>query len=134
MKGIGFDVLNNIIDLAFFIDMVVNFRTTFYDIQTGDEIFDSKRTFMAYFKGRFLIDLLSTVPFDNIVSIFTTSSSTILQLFSLLKMVRISRLNRIIERLNVAQDMKNALKLFKLIFMIIIYVHCLACLWYVIVT
>lgn len=134
MKGIGFDVLNNIIDLAFFIDMVVNFRTTFYDIQTGDEIFDSKRTFMAYFKGRFFIDLLSTVPFDNIVSIFTTSSSTILQLFSLLKMVRISRLNRIIERLNVAQDMKNALKLFKLIFMIIIYVHCLACLWYVIVT
>ena len=29
--------------------------------------------------------------------------------------------------------MKNALKLFKLIFMIIIYIHCLACLWYVIV-
>ena len=30
--------------------------------------------------------------------------------------------------------MKNALKLFKLIFVIIIYIHCLACLWYVIVT
>ena len=133
MKGTGFDVLNNVIDFAFLVDIVVNFRTTFYDIQTGDEVFDSKRTCTAYLKGRFLIDILSTVPFDNIVSIFTTSSSTILQLFSLLKMVRISRLNRIIERLNVAQDMKNSLKLFKLIFMIIIYVHCLACLWYVIV-
>ena len=65
--------------------------------------------------------------------IFTKSSSPILQLFSLLKLVRISRLGRIIERMNVTQDIKNALKLFKLIFVIIIYIHCLACLWFVIV-
>ena len=30
--------------------------------------------------------------------------------------------------------MKNALKLFKLIFMIVVYIHVLACLWFVIVS
>ena len=133
MKLPAFYVVNSLIDLVFLLDIIVNFRTTFYDIETGDEVFDSKRTGKMYLKGRFTIDLLSTIPFDNIALIFTKSSSPILQLFSLLKLVRISRLGRIIERMNVTQNTKNALKLFKLIFVIIIYIHCLACLWFVIV-
>lgn len=94
-------MLNTFIDFVFLLDIVVNFRTTFYDIETGDEVFDSKRTGREYLKGRFAIDLLSTIPFDNITAIFSDSSSPILQLFSLLKLVRISRLGRIIERMNV---------------------------------
>jgi len=119
---------------VFLTDIVVNFRTTYHDYETGDEIFNTTLTARMYLRGRFTIDLLSTIPFDNIGAIFTSSSSPVLQLFSLLKLVRISRLGRIIERMNVTQDMKNALKLFKLIFVIIIYIHCLACLWYIIVT
>lgn len=134
MKATSFVLLNSLIDFFFLLDIIVNFRTTFYDIETGDEVFDSKRTGKKYLKSRFTIDLLSTIPFDNIALLFTSSSSPVLQLFSLLKLVRISRLGRIIERMNVTQDMKNALKLFKLIFVIIIYIHCLACLWYFIVT
>jgi len=133
MKLPAFYVVNSLIDFVFLLDIIVNFRTTFYDIETGDEVFDSKRSGKLYLKGRFTVDLLSTIPFDNIALIFTKSSSPILQLFSLLKLVRISRLGRIIERMNVTQDIKNALKLFKLIFVIIIYIHCLACLWFVIV-
>lgn len=133
MKRPLFYVVNSVIDLFFLMDIIVNFRTTFYDIETGDEVFDARRTGLVYLKGRFTVDLLSTIPFDNIALIFTQSSSPVLQLFSLLKLVRISRLGRIIERLNVTQDMKNALKLFKLIFVIIIYIHGLACLWFVIV-
>lgn len=134
MRTPGFYVLNSLIDFVFLLDIIVNFRTTFYDIETGDEVFDPKRTGKRYLRSRFTVDLLSTIPFDTIALIFSSSSSPILQLFSLLKLVRISRLGIIIERMNVTQDMKNALKLFKLIFVIIIYIHCLACLWYVIVT
>ena len=36
--------------------------------------------------------------------------------------------------MNVTQNTKNALKLFKLILVMILYIHCLACLWFVIVT
>ena len=133
MKAPGFYVLNSLIDFFFLLDIIVNFRTTFYDIETGNEVFDSKRTGQKYLRSRFTVDFLSTVPFDTIALLFTSSSSPLLQLFALLKLVRISRLGPIIERMNVTQDVKNALKLFKLIFVIIIYIHCLACLWYVIV-
>lgn len=133
MKLPAFFVVNGLIDFVFLLDIVVNFRTTFYDSETGDEVYDVKRTSRMYLRGRFTVDLLSTIPFDTFALLFTASESPVLQLFSLLKLVRISRLGRIIERMNVTQDMKNALKLFKLIFMIIIYIHCLACLWYVIV-
>ena len=133
MKLPAFVVVNSLIDFVFLLDIIVNFRTTFYDHETGDENFDFIMTAKMYLRGRFTIDLLSTIPFDNIALLFTQSSSPVLQLFSLLKLVRISRLGRIIERMNVTQDMKNALKLFKLIFVIIIYIHCLACLWYIIV-
>lgn len=102
MKAPSFYVINTWIDLVFFMDIIINFRTTFYDIETGDEVFDSKRTGRMYLKGRFTIDLLSTIPFDNVAAIFTDSTSPVLQLFSLLKLVRISRLGRIIERMNVA--------------------------------
>ena len=101
MKAPGFYVLNSLIDFVFLLDIIVNFRTTFYEIETGDEVFDARRTAKKYLKSRFAIDLISTIPFDNIASIFTSSGSPVLQLFSLLKLVRISRLGRIIERMNV---------------------------------
>lgn len=134
MKVPAFYVLNSLIDLIFLMDIIVNFRTTFYDIETGDEVFDPKRSAKKYLKSRFMVDLLSTIPFDNIVGIFYNNTSPVLQLFSLLKLVRISRLGHIIKSMNVTHDIKNMLKLSKLIFVIIIYIHCLACLWYVIVT
>ena len=34
--------------------------------------------------------------------------------------------------MNVRQEMKSALKLFELIFLIVVYIHVLACLWFVI--
>ena len=78
MKLPAFYVVNSLIDFVFLLDIIVNFRTTFYDIETGDEVFDSKRTGKMYLKGRFTVDLLSTIPFDNIALIFTKSSSPIL--------------------------------------------------------
>jgi len=134
MDGAGFFALNSIIDLMFLLDIFVCFRTTFYDLETGDEEFDAKRCGIVYLKDRFTIDLLSTIPFDTIAYVFTRQKSATLQLTSLLKLVRVTRLGRIIARMNVKQDVKNAMKLFQLIFFIVMYIHCLACLWFVIVS
>ena len=43
-----FVFLNSLIDFIFFLDIIVNFRTSFYDIETGDEVFDPKRTGKRY--------------------------------------------------------------------------------------
>ena len=78
MKTAGFLVLNTLIDFVFLLDIIVNFRTTFYDIETGDEVFDPKRTGKKYLKSRFTIDLLSTIPFDNLALLFTSSQHPVL--------------------------------------------------------
>lgn len=53
-----------IIDICFVIDIIVVFRTTLLDEDSGEEIKDWKIIGMAYLRGRFAIDFLSTVPFD----------------------------------------------------------------------
>lgn len=60
-------------------------------------------------------------------------STTELQLFGILKLIRIARLGRIIAYMNVKEDFKLLLKLTKLIFFLIMYLHLLGCTWYFIV-
>ena len=112
LGGLGVLLINTLIDCLFGLDIFINFRTTFYHAVTGDEISDLKIIRKSYFRGRFVLDLLSTVPFDNIWSMFTDADSGILGMFSLLKLFRVNRLGRIIARLNVSEDTKNSLKLF----------------------
>jgi hypothetical protein len=45
------EVINNIIDFCFVVDIVICCRTTFYDNATGDEVFDGKRTALFYIKS-----------------------------------------------------------------------------------
>ena len=133
MQGVNFLILNTLIDIIFAFDIFIQFRTTFYHPITGDEIKDLKIIKNNYMRGRFTIDFLSTVPFDNILYLFTQSENQILALFSLLKIFRVNRLGRIIARLNVSEDTKNSLKLFQLVFFIVMYIHCSGCAWFSIV-
>ena len=58
--------------LAFLLDIVVNFRTSFVN-KHGDEIFDPKLIAQRYIVGgRFFIDVLATFPFDYIEGIEST--------------------------------------------------------------
>lgn len=133
MAGPEFFLLNTVIDMLFGVDIFVSFRTTFYHPITGDEIKDLSIIRNNYFKGRFAIDFLSTVPFDNLLFLITQTENKVLAMFSLLKLFRVTRLSRIIARLNVSEDTKNSLKLFQLIFFIIMYIHCSGCAWFSIV-
>ena len=58
--------LNYVIDILFFMDILMNFRTTYYNSRTALEITDKNLIVKNYLKGYFIIDLLSTVPFDII--------------------------------------------------------------------
>lgn len=90
---------------------------------------------MAYLKGRFWVDLLATIPFDNIAeAIIGSGNASLLSIFSLMKLVRVLRLNRIISLLKVTNEVKLSLKLLKLIFFLVMYLHCCGCAWYYIVS
>lgn len=63
------DTANYIIDAIFLLDLIFNFRTTYFNSKTGDEIISPKRIAKRYLKNLFFVDLLSTMPLDLIISL-----------------------------------------------------------------
>jgi len=55
------------------------------------------------------------------------------ELFGILKLGRVLRLSKIIQYMSVTEEIKASMKLIKMIFLLIIYIHCFACLWWLIV-
>ena len=69
------NLIDSIIDFLFFVDIIVNFRTTYYNSRTGDEVIQPKKIAKNYVvTGRFFIDLFASIPIDDIVGLFSTAS------------------------------------------------------------
>lgn len=61
----SFNTLTYIIDALFFVDILVQFRTTYMNNMTGDEIWAPNMIARRYgFSVRLWIDVLSTTPFE----------------------------------------------------------------------
>lgn len=118
-------VTNWFLDVSFIIDVVIGFRTSYVNEKTGKEILDTKMIIYQYIKGRFFIDLLASIPFDifTLVIFGGKKGGIVLQLISLLKLVRVLRLSKLIAFMNLQNDFKMSLKLIKLVFFLILYLH-----------
>lgn len=133
MDSPAVSAINNIIDLFFVFDIIIACRTTIINQKTEEEIVEPKRIFKIYFKTRFWVDLSATIPFDLLIFWFTGEQNKFFQLLGILKLGRVLRLNRIIQDLNIDANLKLILKLLKLCFFLIMYLHCMACAWWLIV-
>ena len=72
-QSIVLNVINGIIDLLFLVDIAINFRTTYIDIKSGEEVTKVFNAFhfnqpnkiaKKYLRERFWVDVLATIPFD----------------------------------------------------------------------
>lgn len=127
MSKLYFRLINSVVDICFVIDLVITFRTTYIHQKTGNEIINPRTIAKDYLKGRFWIDFLATFPFDLIGELILGSSqASALRLFSLFKLVRVLRLNRLITVMKVEDEIKLCLKMIKLVFFLVMYLHCLA--------
>jgi hypothetical protein len=130
MKMTVITYLNTLIDISFLIDIIIVFRTTITGAD-GEENTDQKKIAKNYMKGSFTIDFLSTIPMDSLTSLFLEEElASKFALFGALKLIRVTRLGRIIRGMSVDRHTKGWLKLFKLMFMLCLYVHCIGCMWY----
>lgn len=102
-------VINHLIDLIFFMDIIGNFRTTYIDKDTGLEVKDIKLIQIHYLQGMFSIDLLATIPFYELISIFATDLNSSSKMLSMLKLIRVARLSRVINYMNTTDDVKLSL-------------------------
>lgn len=126
--------IDTLVDICFVLDMIIVFRTSIIDEESGEEISDWKIIGTEYLKGRFIVDFLSTVPFDSVALLFVDAETAKnFKLLGIMKLIRVLRLNRIIMYLNVKQDIKASIKLIKLVFFLLMYVHFVGCLWYSVV-
>ncbi|KAJ7382051.1 Potassium/sodium hyperpolarization-activated cyclic nucleotide-gated channel 3 [Desmophyllum pertusum] len=136
-------ILNGISDSIFIVDIVLNFKTGIVDPNNQDEvILDKKIITRTYLRGWFVIDLISSLPFDYAYFIASSSSAQqtlikasralrilkLAKLLSLLRLLRVSRLVRYIKRfeelLNIAS---GQLRIGKLIGCMLLLSHWNGC-------
>lgn len=156
VQDVSLLVIDSIVDVVFFIDIVLNFHTTFVG-PGGEVVSDPKVIRKNYFKSWFLIDLLSCLPYDvfnafdhdedvsnylPVCSIgresLTPPLSAVLtrlspqgigSLFSALKVVRLLRLGRVVRKLDRYLEYGAAMLILLLCFYMLV-AHWLACVWY----
>ncbi|XP_052829740.1 potassium voltage-gated channel subfamily H member 1 isoform X3 [Octopus bimaculoides] len=120
-------VVDSIVDVVFFLDIILNFHTTFVG-PTGEIISDPKTIRMNYLKSWFIIDLLSCLPYD-VFNAFQDVEKSISTLFSALKVVRLLRLGRVVRKLDHYLEYGAAF-LVLLILVFLLFAHWFACIWY----
>jgi len=126
-------IVDAAINVLFILDIFINFLTTYTDTETKEEITSYSKIAMTYLKGRFWIDLIASIPFDYIKYLDPNSNTIPFELLSLLKLIRILRLSKLITYMNIRNEVKSSLRLIKLLFFLILFLHCLGCLWFFLV-
>ncbi|ESO08635.1 hypothetical protein HELRODRAFT_98055 [Helobdella robusta] len=106
-------VFNSISDTVFLTDLVINFRTGIIADNFADEvILDPRKIAIRYLKTFFILDLVSSIPLDYIMLIFSQETAQshfvhagralrifrLLKLLSLLRLLRLSRLVRYVSQ------------------------------------
>ena len=84
----------------FIFDIFINFRTTYVDDSTQDEVTNWKRIAIEYIKGKFWVDLLASIPFDYVSYVYQGSNTFFLDFFKLLKLFRVLRLSKLVAYMN----------------------------------
>jgi len=113
-------------DISFFIDIFVQFRTTYFSVE-GEEVRDWKKIATRYVRGMFFIDLVATIPWSAINAVPT------LTLLKILKVTRITRFTKVIEKVELKESQKAMVKIGKLILSLLLTMHIIACIWFLIV-
>jgi potassium voltage-gated channel Eag-related subfamily H protein 7 len=127
-------VLNRLIDLAFFLDMVRIFFTSYYDDDEQQWILSPRLIRRKYFRGWFAIDLVSILPFDSVGLILDSPAMNdmkvlrVIRLLRLLKLLRIMKAMRILARwedhISISYAWISLTKFFVMVFVISHWVAC----------
>jgi hypothetical protein len=134
-----YKVSETFIDICFGLDIVIAFRTTYVNSKTGFEVVKGRQIAWNYIiTGRFFVDLAASIPFEDIYIVFSTAEltktdETNLKLLGILKLVRLLRLGRIIRYMKFKQGVKVGIRMFQLLFFLLLLIHWIACSWYFII-
>ena len=98
--------INAIVDCCFFLDILVTFNTAVHVSQVKI-VEDRKQIAKMYLKKWFWIDLLVTLPYDQIISLYNPSFQNVVALSKFVRIMKIVRLVRLLKLIKVAKDRKK---------------------------
>ena len=112
-----------LLDFWFAIDIILNFRTGY--IKYGTIVMDPKKIASNYLSTWFLIDVLGTVPFEQLLSgqISERKSLKLVKYFKIPKLLRVSRVMKYV------RNHKHVYDFSKVLLVIFTMLHVGACLW-----
>ena len=120
----SYAIWDNAIDLLFFIDIILTFFTSYIN-EIGQEITQPSSIAKDYiFSKGFVADFLSVLGAGVITQRFPN-----LKWLGLLKMLRVRRIGKFINRMNFDFWTKSLVSMAKITFYLFIYLHGQACLW-----
>lgn len=128
-----------LVDCYFWIDIMLNFRTGYYN-RYGKLVIDQRKVCKRYAKGWFLLDVVSVLPVMYIeLLIYGTetregSQFMMLKSFRLLRMaklLRLARIKRLLVRLEKQyKEVAQGGRVAKIMFFILLSAHFVACGWH----
>ena len=118
------DLFDYFILISYLIYIILNFFQSYIDKETGEIIYSNEKIVLNYLKGWFIIDFLSTFPWEII------SGSPYLRLIRFIRINKIFQFFSFVER--VSFKMRHTISLFRLVFFGIFGTFILSCLWFII--
>jgi hypothetical protein len=142
-------ILDSIVDIFFFIDIILNF---FLAIDTGNGIYETDKSIIAktYLISWFFIDVSTTIPYQLLDKLFESNHSNkgvgntkliriarvsrlhrLIRIFKLLKVIRIFRARSKIGKVTKWLKLSNfALEMIRIVVITWLVNHLVCCLWY----
>ena len=125
---LGFNIL---VDIFFMIDILMNFRTAFFEEKMLSPVLDPHLIARTYVIGRrgwggwFWFDLIAAIPFDWVHMNADRGSSTL----SFFKLCRLFRMGRLLRKLDHFSAV-HVVRVTKILIMLLLSTHCMACVWW----
>lgn len=133
LRNPGVIFIDVLIDIFFALDIVINFRTSYFDIKSSEEVANLKMIAKRYIcKGTFVLDFLTIFPFDYFARGAGRDADPA-ALFGMLKLVRLLRIGDLIANLKSKESTKLILRFFQLVLYLLLYTHIVGCFWFLIV-
>jgi hypothetical protein len=147
--NLGLTILDNVTNLIFFIDIIVNLLSAYQDqdfklivdpkVRISDLIY-CQMTASHYLRSWFLFDLLSVIPFDLLlsgVSVQSLSFNKMAKMYRLVKLMKVSRMLKVIkDKMTIFEKIQRFINIGtgtrRLLFLMIILFllqHVTSCLW-----
>ena len=98
-----YQTLDLIINIMFLFDILLGFRTTYFDSQ-GQEVRDSGLIVKNYLRGMFVVDFLSSIPYRYFALIVPAIKN--ISFLKILKITRISRFAPFVQKLELNEEEK----------------------------